>query len=202
MKTSHVEGTDFLLCPVCGDVVLDMVIHFGAMHQDTPMPPGAMRISSSKDYKLAWRKRQRSHKKFKEGFFQSAKNGCEIHFRSGWEETVYKLLERSFAVKAYQGEPFPIPYFFGGTRRNYWPDVLVIFTDESRMIIEIKPMAQCPTPDGVCENATQSMNDAKWLAAENYCKIRQWQFVVWTENAIKRLCKMRAESLSKDELTR
>lgn len=202
MRASHIEGTDFLVCPVCNDVVLDMVTHFGARHQDTPLPMSVpLRVSGAKDFKLNWRRTQRRGKKrFKEGFFRSEKNGKDIHFRSGWEEQVYKILERAFSVKAYQGEPFAIPYFFGGVRRSYWPDVLVEFVDESRMLVEVKPLAQCPTPDGGSENWTQAQNDAKWLAAESYCRMRGWLFVVWTEHAIKHLSRVRIEALTKSEL--
>jgi hypothetical protein len=205
MHQEHDEGIDFIRCPQCGTFVKDMVVHYQCSHPGLELPIGIQLRIQSKivDRACLWRKEQRKNKKrgrFKNGFFDSVKNGKQMHYRSSWEKEVYKILERAFSVKAYKVEPFAIPYEIRGLKRNYWPDIMVKFTDDTSLLIEVKPLSQCPDKDGICENFEQTKNDAKWQAAENICKKRGWFFAVWTERAIKQLSRLEANKLTRSEL--
>jgi hypothetical protein len=204
VHSQHEEGVDYLRCPVCAGYVRDMVVHFEHAHPGAMLPTGIpLRARFNvPDHRKAWRRAQKNHNKsrFKQGFFESTKNSCQLHYRSSWELAVYKILEKAFSVKAYKVEPFPIPYDINGSNRNYWPDIWIQFTDDSVMVVEVKPLGQCPTREGVCESATQAINDAKWRAAQTYCERRNWEFAVWTERAIKQLGRKKSDQLTKSEL--
>jgi len=205
MHQTHEEGVDFVRCPECSTFVKDMIVHYQCTHPGLELPVGVpLRVQSKIiDRADLWRKEQRKKKKrgrFKSGFFDSTKNGKQMHYRSSWEKEVYKILERAFSVKAYKVEPFSIPYTIRGLKKNYWPDIMVKFTDDTVLLIEVKPLSQCPDKDGVCENFEQTKNDAKWQAAETMCSKRGWFFAVWTERAIKQLSRLDSNKLTRAEL--
>lgn len=207
MHDSHEEGVDFLRCPLCNVFVKDMIVHYQCSHVGAELPIGSMLRVQTKliDRNDLWRKEARKKKKrsrFKQGFFESTKNDKQMHYRSGWEKEVYKILERAFSVKSYKVEPFAISYSLRGMKKNYWPDIMVQFTDDTVLLIEVKPLAQCPNQDGTCENFEQTKNDAKWLAAETLCQKRGWYFAVWTERAIKQLSRLDSNKLTRTELLR
>lgn len=206
MRQSHEEGVDYIECPLCHDLIVDTIIHFSRAHQGTPLPSGMqMRITGvAHDFRTvkAQEAKKESRRKYRQGFFDSAKNGKKLHYRSGWELDCYKILENSFAVKQYFVEPFPIPYLFGGVVKNYWPDILVVFIDDdpqkpSRALIEVKPLDQCPNKDGKAETFDQARNDAKWQAADNFSRQKGMEFVVWTERSIIKLSKFHKAALTK-----
>jgi DNA-directed RNA polymerase subunit RPC12/RpoP len=205
MHEAHKEGSDYLRCPECNLFLKDLIVHYQCMHPGLPLPTGVpLRVQTKLiDRNDLWRKEQRKKKKrsrFKQGFFESTKNGKQLHYRSGWEKEVYKILERAFSVKSYKGEPFAIPYMVRGLKKNYWPDILVKFTDDTILLVEVKPLSQCPDKDGICDNFEQTKNDAKWQAAEKLCQKRGWFFVVWTERAIKQLSRLESNRLTRSEL--
>lgn len=90
-----------------------------------------------------------------------------------------------------------------GKAARYFPDVVVkkrIGPNQYKTImIEIKPAAQTKppnpskkfnTPTGrvsrrfLNEAATYAVNEAKWKAAERYCRERGWEFAIFTEKEI------------------
>ena len=210
MISEHAETEDYLVCPYggCGMIVYDLLSHWMARHISSPMPAGmlAKAINAPKDYKTKIRKelrKARAGSRFKEGEHYSEKNGYKLHFRSGWEQTVYRILDKSFAVARYEGEKSVIiPYWYKGVQRQYWPDVKVIFIDQSVMLIEVKPLAQCPNENGRVENQTQEQNMAKWEACKKLCDRMNWDFVVWTERTISHLSKLGEHQLTKPELAK
>jgi len=76
----------------------------------------------------------------KQGWFYSEKNGKEIHYRSQFEKRAYEILEEMDDVEQYTPEPFRIAYELDGVVRYYIPDILVVYKDGSKELIEIKPM--------------------------------------------------------------
>ncbi len=174
---SHEISRDYVLCPLkrCGCPVRDVRSHFKSHHPQEKLP-------TVEQYKaLVWRdqttKRKKITKKFKEGNFFSGKNNESLHFRSGFEESFYKTLEKMSDVVKYKPEPFKIEYFFEGTSHNYIPDILVEKIDGKKELWEIKPKSQIELPK----------NKAKWIAANEYCKKRNWEFIVYTEKGLKDL---------------
>jgi hypothetical protein len=206
MKDQHEEGIDYIVCPVCGELVVDMIMHFMNSHNGMSIPNGTqLKITGiAKDFRSIKSKEmvKQKKRKYKQGFFTSTKNKKEMHYRSGWELDCYKILENSFAVRDYHVEPFPINYVFAGSSRRYWPDILVNFIDDapgrpSKALVEVKPLSQCPTKDGRAETLDQAVNDAKWQAANNFCIQRSMDFVVWTERSIVKLSRFRRDALTK-----
>ena len=60
------------------------------------------------------------------------------------------------------------------------------------MILEVKPKSQAAPPkvksrvtrQYIKEVATWGVNEAKWKAAEEYCKDRNWKFSLITEDQL------------------
>ncbi len=181
---THEEGREYVICPLnrCNAPVRDINLHFKAKHPNESMPKfhGPNRA-------IVW-KDQRSNKgkskkpSFREGHFVSIKNnGKEFYYRSSYECEVLECLEQIREVVAYDVEPFNqgIPYLYRGEQHKYFPDLSIQFADGHIEIWEIKPANQ----------TLLDKNEAKWAAANNYCQIRGWQFIVITEVGIGKLKK-------------
>jgi len=118
--------------------------------------------------------------KFHKGYYPSNKNGGkEMYYRSRWECEVYECLERLNEVAKYDAEPFSVKYTFNGKVHEYNPDLSILKVDGKIEIWEIKPQNQTELPK----------NEAKWVACNNYCQSRGWEFIVLTENGIAQLKK-------------
>ncbi len=110
----------------------------------------------------------------KSGFFFSAKNGRDMHYRSSYELLAYEILEQLSKVECYKNEPFHIPYRFNGIIRNTVPDILVTYTDGTKELIEIK-----------ASYAIQNeKTNAKFWAMNDYAVTQGWDFNVWTEKEL------------------
>ena len=94
-------------------------------------------------------------------------------------------------ILQWNSEEIVIPYRspVDGRMHRYFPDFLVK-TKDVTMIIEIKPKKQTIPPkkpkkvsrQSLNEVMTWGVNEAKWKAAQEYCKDRLWQFRVFTED--------------------
>lgn len=79
-------------------------------------------------------------KKYRSGKFFSIKAGREIEYRSLYEYAFYKGMDSDTSVVRYIVEPMKIPYTDStGLRRNYIPDVLVLYSTGAVELCEIKP---------------------------------------------------------------
>ena len=118
-------------------------------------------------------------------------NLSNIIYRSGWELKYMIYLDNHPDVLQWNSEEIVIPYRspVDGRIHRYFPDFLVK-TKHTTMIVEIKPKKQTKPPKKpkkvsrqyVSEVMTWGVNEAKWKAAEEYCKDRLWQFRVFTED--------------------
>jgi hypothetical protein len=175
---SHEEGREYVLCPLsrCKAPVRDVRLHFKVKHPGEQCPnAGQMRALIWTDQRNP---KKRKKPKFKEGSLISLKNGGKkMHYRSGYEKTVYECLEVMDEVAAYQVEGFRVSYFYNGRERGYYPDLLVHFADNRFEVWEVKP-----------ENQTQlPINLAKWSACREHCLARGWGFVVVNEHVIDKM---------------
>lgn len=121
-----------------------------------------------------------------------------IIYRSLWELRLMRYFDQHQSVVQWSSEEIVIPYRSPIDNRlhRYFPDFFVKFLDKSgqinTMIVEVKPASQSKPPvkqDKVTrryltEVMTWGVNQAKWKAAEEFCKDRKWQFKVMTENDI------------------
>jgi hypothetical protein len=98
-------------------------------------------------------------------------------------------------VIEWSNEEIIIPYLspIDGRWHRYFPDFFVRVKNrhgvQEAMILEVKPLKQAVPPQVkkritrqyIQEVATYGINEAKWKAATEYCKDRNWSFKVITE---------------------
>lgn len=177
---NHEEGTDYIKCPLeyCQVPVRCIRSHFKAKHPHSEIP----KVNLLKA--IVWRDVAPNGKikkkiKFREGWHDSTKMNKSFYFRSGYEKTVYELLDSWYKVSAYEAEPFQIPYIHEGQQHNYTPDLFISFIDSTIEIWEIKPANQ----------TLLEKNQDKWFSAKRACEAKGWGFEVVTEQTIEKLKK-------------
>jgi len=116
----------------------------------------------------------------KRGKYVSQKMGVTMTYRSGWELVYFQWLDTVSTVLKFYSESIKIPYVANkktGKTRNYIPDLLVVYTDGTRKLIEIKPKSKL----------LQATNVKKFHAAEEWCTVQGIEFVILTEVELKLL---------------
>jgi hypothetical protein len=122
----------------------------------------------------------------------------KVFYRSLWERRVMVHLDDNPSVIGWSNEEIVIPYLSPIDNRwhRYFPDFFVRIKNrngiQEAMILEVKPASQSVAPEKkskitrqyIREVVTWGVNEAKWKAAVEYCKDRNWQFKVITENEI------------------
>lgn len=168
---NHREGDDYVICTRCLTPLRDLCNHYKTKHIGIQIPANAQTkpIIIRDCYK-------NKKTRFKQGTYQSEKTKRTVNFRSGLELKFYEKLEKNPNVKDYRVENVNIEYFFEGSKHTYIPDVLVEYADGKIEMWEIKPKSQTKWPKNI----------AKWTAANSYCRKRNWEFIVVTENALKK----------------
>lgn len=118
-----------------------------------------------------------------------------IIYRSGWEFRLMRFLDSHPNVVQWGSEEIIIPYKspIDGRYHRYYTDFIVkqINREGKRetVIIEVKPKSQTKPPEKksritksyINEVKTWGVNQAKWEAAEEYCRDRGWKFQIMTE---------------------
>ena len=121
-----------------------------------------------------------------------------IFYRSLWERRVMVHLDENDGVLEWSSEEIVIPYLSPIDNRwhRYFPDFFIRIRNSKgmieSMILEVKPSKQTQPPQSrskvtrqyIKEVATWGVNEAKWNAAIEYCKDKNWKFKVVTENEI------------------
>lgn len=98
------------------------------------------------------------------------KKGGVCRYRSNWEKQHIYNLENDGNVLSFIVEPFIIEYFYDQTR-NYIPDIIIIYADGTKKLVEIKPS----------HFLDAEINKCKFSAAQKYCDEKGIIFEVWTE---------------------
>ena len=125
-------------------------------------------------------------------------NPSNIIYRSLWELKLMRYLDDHPDVLGWGSEEIVIPYRspIDGKLHRYFPDFIVKKRNKdgttSTVIIEVKPRAQTIEPKVqkkatkryINEVMTWGVNQAKWKAAENFCKDRNWRFQLMTEKEL------------------
>lgn len=125
-------------------------------------------------------------------------DSTNIIYRSGWELRFMSYLDTHTDVKQWASEELVIPYRspIDGKVHRYFPDFWIKKINREgkldTVVVEIKPHYQTvePTPQKritkkyLYEVKTWGVNKSKWIAAENYCKDRGWQFMIMTEHEL------------------
>jgi len=119
-----------------------------------------------------------------------------VTYRSLWERKFMKYCEENPHILEWSSEEIIIPYRSPIDRKihKYYPDFLIKIRNSKNIIenilIEIKPKKQTTPPKKpnrmskkyINEVYTYGVNEAKWKAAEEYCKDRKWKFEIITED--------------------
>lgn len=118
-----------------------------------------------------------------------------IWYRSLWERRVMVHLDENPNVIEWSNEEIVIPYLspVDGRWHRYFPDFFIRVKNKVGLIegfiLEVKPEKQSLPPQQrsritkayIQEVVTFGINEAKWKAANEYCKDRNWKFKVITE---------------------
>ena len=119
-----------------------------------------------------------------------------IVYRSSWEYKFMKWCDVTATVTEWGSEEIVIPYIspVDGKRHRYFPDFYVKVKRADgklrKMIIEVKPKKYTVEPK-IPKRKTKSFvrevyewgkNTAKWKAAREYCRDRNMDFVILTED--------------------
>jgi hypothetical protein len=118
-----------------------------------------------------------------------------VWYRSLWERRVMVHLDENPSVVGWSNEEIVIPYLSPIDKKwhRYFPDFFVRVQNSKGIIessiLEVKPFKQAQPPQKrsrvtrqyIQEVATWGVNEAKWQAAMEYCKDRNWKFKVITE---------------------
>lgn len=119
-----------------------------------------------------------------------------IIYRSGWELKFMRFCDNHPNVIQWGSEEVVIPYIspIDGKVHRYFTDFIVkqlnTMGKKETLIIEVKPKAQTRPPEKksrvtkryLTEVKTWGVNQAKWKAANKFCKDRGWKFKIVTED--------------------
>ena len=113
-----------------------------------------------------------------------------IVMRSSWETKFAIWCDRNSNIVKWNSEETIIPYIspIDGRPHRYFVDFKIMTANNDIFLVEIKPFDQCNPPKGtrktkryLAEAKTYLVNQAKWEAADRFCKARKWKFIVLTE---------------------
>ena len=123
-------------------------------------------------------------------------NPNNIICRSSWERRFCHWCDMNENILEWGSEEFSIPYISPIDNRvhKYYPDFIIKVKESSGQIktyvIEVKPEKQTREPvkktrvtkSYIYEVTTYAVNQAKWKAANEFCKDRLIEFKIITEN--------------------
>lgn len=122
-------------------------------------------------------------------------NRNNVVYRSLWERKFMVYLDNNPKIIQWSSEEVVIPYISPVDKRKhkYYPDFLVTIKNNAgthTYLCEIKPKKQCVPPTNrkskyfLTEQRTYVVNQAKWKAAKNICRLKGWKWKVITEKEL------------------
>jgi len=132
--------------------------------------------SASASKRIARIGNSHSDRNYKTGKFYSNKSKKNIYYASSYERKAFEKLENDENILWYDRAKVTIKYVRPDDYRfhRYVPDIFVEMKDGTKMIIEIKPESML----------NDDIIKSKILAAQQYCNIRKYKYVVWTEREL------------------
>ena len=137
--------------------------------------------------------------KFKPSFPQKYQGDANnIICRSSWERKFCNYCDTNPNILKWASEEFSIPYVSPVDNRvhRYYPDFLIEVRETSgkikKYVVEVKPLKQTQPPKQgkrvtksfLYEAKTYAVNQAKWKAADEWCKDRKIEFKIITEKEL------------------
>lgn len=121
-----------------------------------------------------------------------------IRYMSSWERHTHQFLDMNPNVLEWSSEEIAIPYIKPTDRRvhMYYPDYWVKYRNKYGEIVEeiweVKPEKEVSKPKIVgrskkqqlVESVKWAVNQAKWKAANVYCKKNNYKFRIMTESQL------------------
>ena len=118
--------------------------------------------------------------------------------RSSWERKFCNWCDKNESILEWGSEEFWIPYRspIDNRTHRYFPDFIIKVKESNgevkTYVIEVKPKRQTKPPikkkrvskSYLYEMKTYSVNQAKWSAANEWCKDRRIEFKIITENEL------------------
>ncbi len=125
-------------------------------------------------------------------------DSSNIIYRSLWERKFMVYCDNQKKILEWGSEEIVLPYRspIDNKVHRYFPDFYIKVKESNgkikRYIIEIKPKKQTVEPKMkkkktkgyIYEVYEYAKNQAKWKAAEEFCKDRMWEFKVLTEDEL------------------
>ena len=125
-------------------------------------------------------------------------DSSNIIYRSLWERKFMVYCDNQTKILEWGSEEIVLPYRspIDNKVHRYFPDFYIKVKESNgkikRYIIEIKPKKQTVEPKMkkkktkgyIYEVYEYAKNQAKWKAAEEFCKDRMWEFKVLTEDVL------------------
>ncbi|MEK4236214.1 TnsA endonuclease N-terminal domain-containing protein [Paenibacillus sp. FSL H7-0714] len=105
----------------------------------------------------------------------STKNLQIIYAESLLERDYVRLCNFDPSVLKIYYQPRGIEYHYKGKKRTYYPDYLIISSELKYYLVEVK----------LKEFVNKNTNKAKFVVAKEYCKLKNWTFLVLTEDQIR-----------------
>ena len=126
-------------------------------------------------------------------------NPNQIIYRSLWERKVMVYCDKNDAIIEWGSEEVIVPYLspMDGKIHRYFPDFYVkVKTKQGttkKWVVEVKPKIQTRPPRTpkrktkkyINEVRNWAINDAKWKNAIEFCKDRNMEFIILTEDELK-----------------
>lgn len=143
-------------------------------------------------------KRVPSKSKFIQGVFNPMnkdkyKGHFPIIYRSSWELSMFRFLDRNSKCINWGSESTVINYFFNGDNHRYFIDLSAVMMTKDgpkKFLIEIKPYRQTIPPVKSAKKKEKTLlteqfnyekNIAKWKAAKEYARVKGSEFIIFTE---------------------
>lgn len=98
-----------------------------------------------------------------------------VHTESLLERDFVRLANFDKKVSQIYFQPIGIRFHYLGRRRRYFPDFLIVTTDDRYTLIEVK----------LTQFVDTNLNKAKFIAAKMLCSEKGWTFQVMTEEQIR-----------------
>jgi len=144
----------------------------------------------------------KKNKNYKQGIFnpknsKKYKGTLPIIYRSGLELKSFRYLDNNSNVITWGSESVIIPYQspMDGKMHRYYVDLVASLKSKDgtikKLLIEVKPERQTKPPTitsrkkqktMLYENHQWIINQAKWNAARNWCKAKNYLFIILNEN--------------------
>ena len=145
----------------------------------------------------------KKNSKYRQGVFdprhkEKYKGSFPILYRSSWELKLMKWADANPSILSWGSESIVIPYQNPLTGRisRYFVDFNITMRDKNgeikKFLIEVKPHSQTLPPvqknkktkSLIYQQAEYVKNQAKWQAAEAFCKAKGSTFVIITEKQL------------------